>query len=158
VILLVMITCEPILADGPKGHSVEFSVGALVDSRVFEPVSMENPAYATASVGYAYQFGRRFSLGAWGGLMRTYQAPPAIGGIKLIFGDKVNGLALSINLGVIASVGVYWKNFFFNGMLGMIETAWEYGPDGYKESVRIRPYIEMGYSIFFGQPRDQPKE
>jgi TolB-like protein len=93
---------------------------------------------ALLSVGTNYQFSDFFSLGGW--LGATYGNPSGLfpaGGLKLIFGNKVDGFALAANLGLMPGIGLYYKGFFldlslvpFNGLvLG----------------------LEGGYSFYFGQ-------
>ena len=86
---------------------------------------------------FTYQFNNWFSLGAWLGFL----APPAgvpMGGVKLVFGNKVDSIAVSFNLGFPSSIGLYFRNFYFNGGLfpgvGSFAIA-----------------LELGYSFYFGK-------
>ncbi len=147
-ILVILAVCVCSLLYSENNY-IDFQFGSLIDERVFDFQTSfpQNPAYSTISLGYVYRFNAIFSLGCWVGAMRNVP-PPLIGGIKLIFFDKTR-TALSLNIGIVPTIGIYWNNFIFNFMLGMIENTMFYDPerDDFWEHTRIRPYIEVGYSL-----------
>jgi hypothetical protein len=149
--ILLFLVLFPAVNASP--HRIEFSVGALIDEGTidFSTSFPYNYGYANLSAGYAYSFNDKFSLGGWIGVMRNVP-PPVIGGVKLIFGD-MGGFAFSLNLGIIPSIGLYFKNFFLNAMVGMIYERTDYYPPDYEPVVQtvVAPYLEIGYSIKIGK-------
>jgi hypothetical protein len=72
---------------------------------------------AAASLGYLHQFNNWLSLGGFLGLGGIWDPQPNLlgtFGLKLVVGNKVDGLALAINFGLPTSVGLYFRGAFLN--------------------------------------------
>lgn len=103
--------------EGRRGGAIEAIAGIVKYIPPPEDTGEEN----TYGIGYVFQFSNRFSLGGYVGLGLGYEsgygfadfALPMFAG-KLIFGNKVDGLAFAVNLGLPSGVGIYYKNFFAN--------------------------------------------
>lgn len=137
------------LAAETSRHHLDFQIGAVIDSRLLDfSVSFpEDPTYATLSIGYCYSFTKLFSLGCWIGAMYNVP-PPIIGGIKLVVGN-IDQLAFSLNIGIVPSIGIYFRHFICNLMVGLIETDNVYNSRTMEleSKTYIRPYLECGYSL-----------
>lgn len=149
VVLIFSIAFNSALFTSP--HHMEISIGAIADKLLFDADIRfpDNYTYATASLGYMYKFSPAFSLGGWVGMM--YNLPvPITGGLKLVFWD-IDNIALAVNLGIVPSVGMYYKHLFLNVMpVGVImESKVVFYPRPEIDSLLVRPYLELGYSIPF---------
>ncbi|NOY08742.1 MAG: hypothetical protein GXP33_07860 [Spirochaetes bacterium] len=138
----------------PVHSIVELQIGSVIDKRVFDSISadMPNPAYSSIGVAYVYRFNNIFSLGGWLGYIHNGPPVPLAVGVKLIFGNKVEGFSFSLNLGLIPSIGISYKKFFINAMVGFVEGNLKYNAKTSSvENVSTAiPYIEIGYSIPIG--------
>jgi len=149
-----------------KTLGLELAVGGLVHPDVFGGVDEygENYFYGTVSAGVNVPIAHRLDFGVWVGYLHNSPylpdaridriwplAFPLTYGVKAVIGDRKNGIGVSINFGVTPSIGLYFRNWFVNGMIGLITT--EYGsqwvpgeePIVYKPRTRVYPYIELGY-------------
>ena len=120
-----------------RGGAIEVQAGiALLDDLATE-----------LSVGYVYQFTGKFSWGLWIGMYLMEDGPLRLvnsdfvpsGGLKYVFGNKVDGWAFSANIGMLPGLGVYYRNFFLDLSLIPVSNGELYA------SARI------GYSFYFGQ-------
>jgi len=98
-----------------------------------------------AGVAYVYQFSDKFSLGCYAGLGVGYQTGYGFAemvlpmfGARLVLGNKVDGLAFTVNLGVPSGLGIYYKNFLVNFDFLVIEDDLLIGG-------------EVGYSFYLGR-------
>lgn len=106
-----------------RGGSVELTVGMVLGA---------DPNVG-ATLGYTYQFGNRFSLGAYyGGVMVVGYWISTVGA-RVILGNKVDGFAVSLNLSDIPGLTMYWRNWMMTvGYAGLF-------------------YTDAGRSFYFGQ-------
>jgi hypothetical protein len=109
-----------------RGAAIELHGGFLV--------AFGQP-YVEISGAFVYQFSSKFSLGAWGGVVPN--APMPTVGLRLVFGNKVDGLAFVLDLGVLPGLGLYYRNFLL--VLEFVPTS--------------PPILgfRAGYSIFLGR-------
>jgi len=108
---------------GRRGSSVEAGVG-------YAPGFGANLGF---SLGYTYQFSDRFSLGAYGGGILSGGFFVSVFGGRIVLGNKVDRLAVSLNLSSIPGVGIYFKNWMFSFGWGGLA------------------YLEAGRSFYFGR-------
>lgn len=156
--LVLLIGCSAAgYATDSRSVGLELSVGGLVGPDVFVSEDMVR-FYGTASAGLNVPLLRRFDVGFWFGYLFNSPYLPAARedgiwplaypmtyGLKAVVGDRKNGVALSVNFGVTPSIGVYYRNWFINGFIGLIETT-AHGPtsDQIDSSTKVYPYIELG--------------
>jgi TolB-like protein len=70
---------------------------------------------ALAAGGANFQFDDLFSLGGWLGLTVGYPMNVfPVGGLKLVFGNKVDGFAFALDLGLMPGIGLYYRGFFLD--------------------------------------------
>ncbi len=88
------------------------------------------------SGSYLWRLNTEFPLflGGWLGGGYSYNGGYPVGGIKLVVGDKRNGLAGSLNLGYVPSIGIYYRNIalnfmFFGDAVGIVETGYSFDID-----------------------------
>ena len=109
-----------------RGLSLEPQGGALF---------VTSSPFVEVGAALVYQFGNRFSLGLWGGWYIGGSAPSL--GLRLVFGNKVDGFALLLDLGIAPGVGLYYRGFL---------AALEVLPAG-----GLGLGLRAGYSIFLGR-------
>jgi len=94
---------EPVPPGEFKKSALEVAVGTVLGS----------PSL-TVSGSYVFSFSQKFHLGAWlGGRLGGGNFTPLFGA-KAIFGNKQDGFAFALNLGLYPGLGVYYKNIFLN--------------------------------------------
>ncbi len=107
--------------------SLDFGLGLYSTDQDIEATGLE--------AGLLYRFAPELYLGAWiGGIIKKDTSLYADGGIKAVFGDKTNGLALSLDIGFFPSAGMYYKNFYLK-----YAPMYLFGKNG--------QYVKAGYSI-----------
>jgi TolB-like protein len=136
--------------EGRRGSAIEAIAGVVKWVPTGDQAAGENVYGIGIGAGYVFQFSNRFSLGGYLGLGMAYQSGygvideiviPMFAG-KLIFGNKVDGLAFAVNLGLPSGVGIYYKNFFAN--LDIIYVKFDM-----EQTLLIG--AEVGYSFYFGR-------
>ena len=137
--------------EGRRGGSIEAIAGVVKWIPTADnPGSGEGDVYGIGGgIGYVFQFSNRFSLGGYVGLGLGYESGygfadfvlPMFAG-KLIFGNKVDGLAFAVNLGLPSGVGIYYKNFFANLDIVYFELDME-------QTLLVG--ADVGYSFYFGR-------
>jgi len=126
-----------------KGGSIGARVGISKLSDAYSPDDVV--IVGSVSGTFMYQFNNSFSFGAYLGAGTGIIVPPdtvnetlPLFGLILIIGNKVDDLALSVNLGIPFGVGLYFRNLYFG--LGYLKI----------EDVSIFG-AELGYSFYMGQ-------
>jgi TolB-like protein len=137
--------------EGRRGSAVEAIAGVVKWIPTADnPSSGEGGVYGIGGgIGYVFQFSNRFSLGGYVGLGAGYESGygfadfvlPMIAG-KFIFGNKVDGLAFAVDLGLPSGVGIYYKNFF--AMFDVVYFKLD------METI-LMVGAEVGYSFYFGR-------
>ncbi|MBT3271945.1 MAG: hypothetical protein HN368_02225 [Spirochaetales bacterium] len=119
----------PRISRSLSGHSVEALAGLVFESY---GNSVEIPVGAV-SAGYLYRLKteKPISIGAWIGIGTDMNSIAPVGGLKLVWGEKRESVAYAANLGVMPTVGIYYKNFILNA------AYWPYMGVG----------VELGYSF-----------
>lgn len=96
---------------------------------------------ATGCGALVFRLADDFRLGGYfGGVMIPSSgtiAPIPLAGARLVFGDKDNGFAWGLNVGIMPSVAFYFRNFFLN--LAVAPLTY----DG--EGVTLG--VDLGYSV-----------
>lgn len=86
-----------------------------------------------ATLGLTYQLSNGFSLGAYGGGIMSGGSFVGNYGARAVFGNKVDGVGLALNLGTIPGIGIIARNWILSaGWGGAL-------------------YLEAGYSLYFGR-------
>ena len=100
------------------------------------------------AVSYTFQFNNMFSFGFWAGIMQSF---PLLG-IRFVLGNKVDDLAISINAGLLPSVGLYYKNFYVNFFPSFLfPQVWNPEPRSFYLIPIVQSiYFEFGYSFYLG--------
>jgi len=135
--------------EGRRGSAVEAIAGVMKYIPPPEDTGEEKIYGIGGGIGYVFQFSNRFSLGGYVGLGAGYQSGygfadfvlPMFAG-KFIFGNKVDGLAFAVDLGLPSGVGIYYKNFF-----AMFDVVF------FKVDMETILMVgaEVGYSFYFGR-------
>lgn len=115
--------------DTRSGHSVELLAGGTVYAPYFS---------GGLSAAYVHQVSEGFALGGWLGVGADFErgdtAVNPLVGVKGVFGDRLDGFALALNLGIVPSIGFYLYGFLTNVSVLVFDddpTVW----------------VELGYSI-----------
>jgi TolB-like protein len=85
--------------------------------------------------GVLYRAAENIYIGGWiGGVMKRDTTMYLNGGLRALYGDKTNSLAVSLDLGFFPSVGVYYHNLYLS-----YSPMFLFGKKG--------QYVKAGYSI-----------
>lgn len=128
------------IQEEPKGRRGS-SLGPGIMGAVFVDPYQRVPIIGVTG-SYLYQFGNFFSLGAWLGLTLILSGPTGImpfpvGGIHVLFGNKVDGVALGLDLGWFPGISLYYRNFVIWGVFAPMFPGVLFG-------------ITIGYNFYFG--------
>jgi hypothetical protein len=101
-----------------QSHSVEIQIGAIGFGDYDTGLSIN---FLTPTVSYIIPIMEKFRLGGYLGLPLyiaggsfSINTPFPLIGIRSVFGNKAEGFAFSTNIGIIPSLGFYYKNIFLN--------------------------------------------
>lgn len=104
---------------------------------IFAPFDLDSEYSTGAQISLVEQSRRRIAFGGWLGLgVDVYPDPfvvPLIG-VKAIVGDRLDGFAMSFNLGLPPSIGFYYRGVLFNALIVPIDGV-------------LVAFTEIGYSI-----------
>ncbi len=85
--------------------------------------------------GVLYRVVENVYIGGWiGGVMKRDTTMYLNGGLRALYGDKTNSIAVSLDLGFFPSVGVYYRNLYLS-----YSPMFLFGEEG--------QYVKAGYSI-----------
>ncbi len=133
-----------------KGSSIGLRTSIMKISELDSEISESDESVilaASQALTYQYQFNNIFSPGAWVGAGTGILLPedttenviiPGLG-LILVFGNKSDGLAFSVNRGIPLGIGLYFKNFYVG--LNRLNLY---------EEISV-PGVETGYSYYFGK-------
>ncbi len=86
--------------DFPR-HTIEILAGYAISDR----------PNISISAAYMFSITKNFLIGAWGGYLVKGENSLPLVGIKTVLGNKFDGLAFGINLGLFPGVSLYFRNF-----------------------------------------------
>lgn len=90
-----------------KTNSIEVQLGVI-------GLQQSDGVLITPALTYLYAFNTNFRFGGYLGYsIQTYAFQPTFGA-KLVFGDKANGFAVGLNIGMPPSIGLYYRNIYIN--------------------------------------------
>ena len=149
-------------ASAPHGISLE--LGGLLEAGAGTAYTDESwwRVGIGARAGFLYQFGRTFSLGFSllldGGWIQGFRGPgygTVIGSPELVLGNKVEGLAALVGLGVGFEPGLFYERLPVGFRVGLyyrgFNVCYMVAPSVSGGGRGVCHYLTVGHSIFLGE-------